>query len=123
MSEGERMSEYGVDDKELEEIRMRKLLELQKRLEEERKRKEQEALMEAKREAVLRAILTERARERLANVKLVKPDLARGVEDLIIQMVQVGRLTPPVDDDIVKQLLIEIDSRNRREVKVRFKWK
>jgi len=117
------MAEYDAEDSELEEIRMRKLLELQKKLEEERKRKEQEALMEARREAILRSILTERARERLANVKLVKPDLARGVEDLIIQLVQSGRLSPPVDEDIVKELLIEIDSRNRREVRVRFKWK
>jgi len=117
------LSDYDVEDRELEEIRMRKLLELQRRLEEEKRRKEQEAIMEAKREAVLRAILTERARERLANVKLVKPELARGVEDLIIQLVQAGRLSPPVDEDIVKQLLIEIDSRNRRDVRVRFKWK
>jgi len=117
------MAEYDAEDSELEEIRMRKLLELQKKLEEERKRKEQEALIEARREAVLRSILTERARERLANVKLVKPDLARGVEDLIIQLVQSGRLSPPVDEDIVKELLIEIDSRNRKEVRVRFKWK
>ncbi len=117
------MAEYDAEDSELEEIRMRKLLELQKKLEEERKRKEQEALMEARREAILRSILTERARERLANVKLVKPDLARGVEDLIIQLVQSGRLSPPVDEDVVKELLIEIDSRNRREVRVRFKWK
>jgi programmed cell death protein 5 len=117
------LSDYDVEDSELEEIRLRKLLELQKKLEEERKRKEQEALMEAKREAVLRAILTERARERLANVRLVKPELARSVEDIIIQMVQTGRLTPPVDEDVVKEILIEIDSRNRRDVRVRFKWK
>lgn len=110
-------------DEELEEIRRRKLAELQRKLEEERLKKEREAILEARREALLRSILTERARERLANVKLVKPELAKYVEDLIIQLVQAGRLAPPVGEDTVKELLIEVDSRTRRETKVRFKWK
>ncbi len=117
------MSSYDVDDKELEEIRMKKLLELQRRLLEEERRKQQEAVMEARREALLRSILTEAARTRLANVKLVKPELARAVEDLVIQLVQAGRLAPPVGEDTVKELLIQLDSQTRRETRVRFKWK
>jgi programmed cell death protein 5 len=112
-----------VDDAELEEIRRRKLLELQKQLEEERRRREQQAILEAQREAVLRRILTESARSRLANVKLVKPELARAVEDYIIQLVQVGRLVPPVGEDIVVELLIRLDSQGRREPTIRFKRK
>ncbi len=113
----------GPDDKELEEIKRRKLLELQRKLEEEQRLREEQARLEAQREALLRAILTPRARERLANVKLVKPELARAVEDTIIQLVQVGRLAPPVGEDVVKTLLAEVDSRVRREPRVRFKWK
>jgi len=107
----------------LEEIKRRKLLELQRRLEEEQRLREEEARLEAQREALLRTILTHRARERLANVKLVRPELARAVEDAVIQLVQTGRLAPPVDEDVVKRLLVEIDSRIRREPRVRFKWK
>ncbi len=112
-----------VEDRELEEIRRRKLLELQRQLEEERRRREQQALMEARREALLRRILTEAARSRLANVKLVKPDLARAVEDYIIQLVQAGRLPVPVSEDVVKDLLIRLDSQARREPTIRFKRK
>ncbi|GAB6147631.1 DNA-binding protein [Stetteria hydrogenophila] len=111
------------DDAELEEIRRRKLLELQRRLEEERRRREQEALREAQREALLRRILTERARSRLTNVRLVKPELAEAVENYVIQLVQAGRLQPPVGEDIVIELLARLDSAGKREPRIRFKRK
>ena len=72
---------------------------------------------------MLRAILTEAARSRLANVKLVKPELARLVEDYIIQLVQAGRLIPPVGESIVKELLLRFDQQSRREPTIRFKRK
>ena len=110
-------------DAELEEIKRRKLLELQRRLleEQERQRAIQEA--EAKREALLRAILTPSARERLANVKLVRPEIARLVEDQIIALVQAGRLRPPVGEDVVKQLLEAIYEQTHRETRIRIKRK
>ncbi len=115
------MSEYY--DAELEEIKRRKLLELQRKLleEQERQRAAQEA--EARREALLRSILTPQARERLANVKLVRPELARYVEDQIIALVQAGRLSPPVGEDVVKQLLEYLYEQTRRETRIRIKRK
>jgi len=110
-------------DDELEEIRRRKLLELRKQMEEEEKRKQMEAELEAKRQALLRGILTLKARERLSNLKLVKPELARAAEDLIIQLVQAGRLPTPVDDDQVKAILLELDRRTRRDFQIKFKRK
>lgn len=115
-------SEY-TDDAELEEVRRRKLLELQRQMEEERRRREEQAALEARREALLRRILTEEARSRLANVKLVKPEVARAVEDYVIQLVQAGRLAPPVGEDVVVELLIRLDSQSRRETTIRFKRK
>ncbi len=114
---------YPYDDEELEEIRRRKLLEMRRQLEEEEKRRQMEAQLEAQRQAVLRSILTEEARGRLANIKLVKPELARAAEELIIQLVQAGRLTPPVGDEQVKAILLELDSRSRRRFEIKFKRK
>ncbi len=114
---------YDIDDAELDEIRRRKLLELQRRLEEEQKRKEIEAKMEAERQAVLRRLLTSRARERLANLKLVRPELARAAEDAIIQLVQMGRVRPPVDDDTLVEILIELDRGSRKDFEIRIKRK
>ncbi|MFN4045975.1 MAG: DNA-binding protein [Acidilobaceae archaeon] len=113
------MSEDVYEDEELEAIRERRLQELQRRLEEERRRKE----VEAQRENVLRSILTSEARSRLNNIKLVKPEIARAVEDYIIQLVNAGRLTPPIDEDVVKRLLVEISERTRREYKISFRRK
>jgi programmed cell death protein 5 len=99
-----------IDDRELEEIRRRKLAELQKQLEEEERRKQLEAELRAKKEALLRRILTEKARERLANIRLVKPELAEAAENIIIQLVQTGQLAPPVGDEQVKAILLRLDS-------------
>ncbi|HDH06812.1 MAG TPA: DNA-binding protein [Thermoproteales archaeon] len=96
-----------------EEIKRRKLLELQKKLAEEEERRKREL----EKEALLRSILTPKARQRLANIKLVKPELANILESQIIQLVQLGRIKPPVTDDIVKAILIELDRRSRREIR------
>ena len=115
------MSEYW--DEELEAIKRKKLLELQRRLqmEEELRRRQQEEA--ARREALLRAILSPEARERLANVKLVRPELAKIVEDNIIALVQAGQLQPPVGEDVVKRLLAAVYERTHREPRIRFKRK
>ena len=112
---------YGGYDEELEEIKRRKLLELQRRLLEEEARRKAEEEAKAKREALLRRILTPKARERLANVKLVRPEIAQLVEDQIIALVQAGRLTPPVDEDMVKKLLEVIYEQTHRETRIRIK--
>ena len=112
-----------IDDRELEEIRRRKLLELQRQLEEEQKRREMEAKIEAERQAVLRRLLTSRARERLSNLKLVRPELARAAEDLVIQLVQTGRLKPPIDDDTLVDILLELDRSTRKDFEIRIKRK
>lgn len=113
------MSEYEYTDEEIEAIRARKLEELKRRMEEERRRKE----VESQREALLRSILSSDARARLTNLKLVKPEVARAVEDYIIQLVNSGRLTPPVEEDVVKRILIELDEKMRREYRIQFKRK
>jgi len=115
------VSEYY--DEELAEIQKRKLLELQKRLQMEEELRRRQQAEAARREALLRSILAPEARERLANVKLVKPEIAKIVEDNIIALVQAGQLQPPVGDDVVKQLLAAIYERTHREPKIRFKRK
>ncbi|HIC99393.1 MAG TPA: DNA-binding protein [Pyrodictiaceae archaeon] len=115
-------SGYGESyDEELEEIKRRKLLELQRRLLEEEARRKAEEEARARREALLRRILTPKARERLANVRLVRPEIAQLVEDQIIALVQAGRLAPPVDEDTVKKLLETIYEQTHRETRIRIK--
>jgi programmed cell death protein 5 len=72
----------------------------------------------AMRDAILRMALTSDARERLSNVKMVRPDLASSIEDYVIQLASAGRLKHAVDDEQVKQMLVSLQGK-KREIKIR----
>ncbi|NJE60237.1 DNA-binding protein [Thermococcus sp. 21S7] len=109
---------------DIEEIRKRKLMELQKRYLEQQKAQEealrQEMELEAQLDAIMRRILTQDARERLGRVKLVRPELARQVELVLVQLYQAGQIREPIDDAKLKKILSQIDARTRRDFKI--KW-
>jgi programmed cell death protein 5 len=109
---------------DIEEIRKKKLLEMQKRLAEQQKAQEeamrQEMELEAQLDAIMRRILTPEARERLGRVKLVKPELARQVELVLVQLYQAGQIREPIDDPKLKRILAQVDARTRRDYKI--KW-
>lgn len=87
--------------------------------EQPRKQPEREAAeRKMMREASLRMALTSDARERLANVKMVRPDLAASIEEYVIQLVSSGRLKSAVDDDQLKQMLAALQEK-KREIKIR----
>jgi programmed cell death protein 5 len=79
------------------------------------KESEQRKMM---REGVLRMALTSEARQRLANVKMVRPDLASSIEEYVVQLASSGRLKRAVDDDQVKQMLASLQEK-KREMKIR----
>ncbi|MDG6900707.1 MAG: DNA-binding protein [Nitrososphaerota archaeon] len=70
------------------------------------------------REAALRMALTSEARQRLANVKMVRPDLASSIEEYVIQLAGSGKLRKAVDDDQLKQMLSSLQEK-KREIKIR----
>jgi len=109
---------------DIEEIRKRKLMELQKRYLEGQKAQEeaikQEMELQAQLDAIMRKILTPDARERLGRVKLVKPELARQVELVLVQLYQAGQIREPIDDAKLKKILAQIDARTRRDFRI--KW-
>ncbi|MCA6212845.1 DNA-binding protein [Thermococcus sp. 101 C5] len=109
---------------DIEEIRKRKLLELQKRLAEQQKEEEerarQEMELEAQLDALMRQILTPEARERLARVKLVRPELARQVELILAQLYQAGQITERITDEKLKKILAQIEARTRRDFRIRW---
>jgi programmed cell death protein 5 len=65
------------------------------------------------REAALRMALTSEARQRLTNVRMVRPDLANTVEEYVIQLASSGKLRSAVDDDQVKQMLATLQGKKR----------
>jgi len=72
----------------------------------------------AMREGVLRMALTSEARQRLANVKMVKPELASSIEEYVIQLASSGRLKRALDDEQVKQMLVALQGK-KHEIKIR----
>jgi programmed cell death protein 5 len=65
------------------------------------------------REAALRMALTSEARQRLANVRMVRPDLANAVEEYVIQLASSGKLKSAVEDEQVKQMLATLQGKKR----------
>ena len=89
--------------------------ELEKLLEEKRKklqeredgeaREEAQQRAEAQKKAVLRRSLEPEARERLNALNMAKPEFAEQVERQIVALAQSGRLEGKIDDEQMKQLL------------------
>jgi len=105
-------------DEELEAIRRKKLLELQQRLLQEQRRIQQEQQIEMQKQALLRRILTRDARQRLTNLKMVRPTFASQLELQLIQLAQTGRIPLPITDRQLKEILIRLQSRHR-DIKIR----
>jgi programmed cell death protein 5 len=102
-----------MSDEELEQIRRRKLLSMQQRISEEQRQAQEEAQVEAQKQALLSKILAPEARQRLNNLKMVKPEFAEQIELQLIQMAQTGKLPIPLTDAQLKQILIQLQSRKR----------
>ena len=72
----------------------------------------------AARESMLRTALTTEARQRLANVKMVRPELASAIEEYVIQLASAGRLKKVIDDEQLKQMLYALQEK-KRDIKIR----
>jgi programmed cell death protein 5 len=66
----------------------------------------------------LREILTPEARQRLTNIKIVRPEFAEALELQLIQLAQTGRLKIPLSDEQLKDTLRRLQSQ-RRDITIR----
>lgn len=105
-------------DEELDALRERKMKQLQQKLTLEQQRAQTQQQIEIQKQTLLRRILSTEARQRLTNLKMVKPEFAEQIELQLIQLAQTGRLKIPVTDDQLKKLLAQLQSQ-RRDIKIR----
>jgi programmed cell death protein 5 len=107
-----------MSDEELEELRRRKLSALQHQLTDEQKQAQLQQQLEVQKQALLRNILSPEARQRLTNLKMVKPDFTEQLELQLIQLAQQGKLPVPLSDQQLKQILTQLQTR-KRETRIR----
>ena len=102
-----------MSDRELEELRRRKLSALKRQAANEQKNGQMEQQLEEQKQALLRNILTPEARQRLTNLKIIKPEFTDQLELQLIQLAQTGKLTIPLSDEQLKKILVQLQSRKR----------
>ncbi|XVF40200.1 hypothetical protein PTKIN_Ptkin01aG0092400 [Pterospermum kingtungense] len=113
-------------DPELEAIRQRRMQELmaQHGVGNQQNPDQQKAQEDAKREAdewrqmMLSQILSSEARERLARIALVKPEKAKGVEDVLLRAAQMGQIAEKVSEERLISLLEQINTQTTKQTKV-----
>lgn len=113
---------------DLDEIRQRRMAELQAQQAAAQNQAQQQAMaqaqqqeaqaqFEAQKKQLLGQILTPEARQRLANLKLTKPEMVEQIELQLIQSAQAGSLRGKVTDEQLKVLLKQIAGQ-KREIKI-----
>jgi len=125
---GDRKEHAEMDDPELEAIRQRRMQELMghggggggapQSREQQQAQEEQKREAEEHRQLMLARVLSSEARERLSRIALVKPEKARGVEDVILRSAQYGQITEKVSEERLIQLLEQINEQTQKKTKV-----
>ncbi len=102
-----------MSDEELEELRRKRLSALQRQAAEDQRSAQMEQQLEQQKQALLRNILSPEARQRLTNLKMVKPDFTNQLELQLIQLAQQGKIPVPLADEQLKKILTQLQSRKR----------
>ena len=105
------------EGEELEEIRQKRMLALRQRLGQEQQQAQLQQQVEATKQAIMRRMLEPKARQRLSNLRMVKPDFANQLELQLIQLAQSGKVKTPMTDELLKEILIRLQSQ-RRDIKI-----
>ena len=102
-----------MSDEELEQLRKKKLSALQRQMSDEQRSAQMEQQLEQQKQALLRSILSTEARQRLTNLKMIKPEFTDQLELQLIQLAQQGKIPIPLADEQLKKILAQLQSRKR----------
>lgn len=112
------MSESDYTDEELEALRRRRMAEMQRSAVDDQRRAQAQQQVERQKQSIIRKILTPEARQRLTNIRMVKPEFAEELEMQLIQLAQSGRLQSQVTDEQLKKTLQQLQGQ-RKDIKIR----
>ena len=102
-----------MDD--IEAIRKKKLRDLQQQqtFSQEDFEETQQKEYDDQKKLILRAILTDDARERLGRIKAARPEMAENLENQLIMLAQSGRLKNKINDEQLRELLSKLLPKKR----------
>lgn len=113
------MSETDYSDEELEALRRRRMADMQRAAyDDQRRAQAQQQQVERQKQSIIRRILTPEARQRLTNIRMVKPEFADELEMQLIQLAQSGRLQGQVTDEQLKRTLMQLQGQ-KKDIKIR----
>lgn len=99
---------------ELERLRQKRLKQLmQQQIQQQVQQQLQEEQISVQIRMIMNQILTPEARSRLGNIRLARPEFAREIEILLIQLYQAGNLPKKLTDEKFKEILEKIHSRKK----------
>lgn len=109
------------DEEKLEEIKRRKLEQLKQQAMQQQMADQQEQQFQTKKYLLMRKILSQEGRQRLENIRMVKPEFAEQIEMQLIQLFQAGRLkgAVPLPDNAFKKLLKQLTSGKKKDFKIK----
>ena len=108
-------------DDELEALKKRKLEELKRQLAYQKaleQQEEEQEKLEEERKRILSYILTSEARERMARIRMARPEYVQDIENQLIILAQSGKIHQKITDQQLKELLAQLAQR-KKEIKIR----
>ncbi|MCF2142749.1 MAG: DNA-binding protein [Candidatus Heimdallarchaeota archaeon] len=110
------------EDPELEALRKKRAAELEAQAQAQAEAAAQKAEIDAQKAMILRQILTPQARDRLANIKIARPEFAESLENQLISLASRGNLRGQVTEEQLIEILKRLQS-GKRESTIEFKRK
>ncbi|HIG63441.1 MAG: DNA-binding protein [Methanobacteriota archaeon] len=108
-----------MEDRELEELRQRRLQEMQAQAEQQLAQEQELIAHKAQVQGALRQLMSAEAKERLAQVRIARPGVAATVEQQVLALAGDGKLTGPIDDATLQQMLAHLSRKRETKVEIR----
>ena len=108
-----------MEDRELEELRQRRLQEMQAQAEKQLARDQEQLTHRAQVQGTLRQLMSAEAKERLAQVRVARPEVAASVEQQVLALARDGKLAGPINDATLQQMLAQLSRKRETKVEIR----
>lgn len=112
-----------ADNEELEQLKKEKLEALQDQDSDAAQQEQAQQQMKEQLKQIARQFMTSDARDRLNNIRAVKPELAQKIELYLVQLHNAGQLPGQIDDDTLKKLLQKLQDNTSKDRDIKYRRK